>query len=60
MLPNFNMSGIVAVEHISQHYRELEIGDVIICISPSKPGRAVLKRVIGMVTLFMTELGYNI
>jgi inner membrane protease subunit 1 len=51
MLPNFEMSGIVAVEHISQHYRELDIGDVIICISPSKPGRAVLKRVIGMVHL---------
>jgi inner membrane protease subunit 1 len=43
------MSGLVAVEHISHHYRELEIGDVIICMSPAKPGRAVLKRVIGMV-----------
>lgn len=49
MLPNFSMSGLVAVEHISHHYRELEIGDVIICMSPAKPGRAVLKRVIGMV-----------
>lgn len=50
MLPNFNMSGVVAVEHISHHFRELEIGDVVICISPAKPGRSVLKRVIGMVT----------
>jgi inner membrane protease subunit 1 len=50
MLPNFSMSGLVGVEHITQHFRELQIGDVIICMSPSVPGRAVLKRVIGMVT----------
>jgi hypothetical protein len=49
MLPNFSMSGLVAVEHITQHYRDLEIGDVIICMSPAKPGRSVLKRVIGLV-----------
>lgn len=49
MLPNFNMSGLVAVEHISKYYRDLEIGDVVVCISPAKPGRAVLKRVIGLV-----------
>ncbi|KAI7889022.1 peptidase S24/S26A/S26B/S26C [Mucor mucedo] len=48
MLPNFSMSGVVAVEHVSHHFRELEIGDVVVCISPAKPGRSVLKRVIGM------------
>ncbi|KAI8882729.1 mitochondrial inner membrane protease subunit 1 [Backusella circina FSU 941] len=48
MLPNFSMSGIVGVEHISQHFREVKVGDVIICMSPSIPGRAVLKRIIGM------------
>lgn len=39
----------VAVEHISQHFRELQAGDVIVCISPAAPGRAVLKRILGMV-----------
>ncbi|KAK4514184.1 protein homooligomerization [Mucor velutinosus] len=48
MLPSFNMSGIVAVEHITHHFRDLEIGDVVICMSPAKPGRSVLKRVIGL------------
>lgn len=50
MLPSFNMSGIVAVEHITHHFRDLEIGDVVICMSPAKPGRSVLKRVIGLVS----------
>ncbi|KAI7906732.1 peptidase S24/S26A/S26B/S26C, partial [Cokeromyces recurvatus] len=48
MLPNFSMSGLVAFESISQRFRDLEIGDVVICKSPLKPGRAVLKRVIGL------------
>ncbi|KAI8637402.1 peptidase S24/S26A/S26B/S26C [Parasitella parasitica] len=48
MLPNFEMSGIVAVDHITHHFRDLEIGDVVICMSPAKPGRSVLKRVIGL------------
>ncbi|KAI8333266.1 mitochondrial inner membrane protease subunit 1 [Choanephora cucurbitarum] len=48
MLPNFDMTGLIAVEHISQHFRELEIGDVIVCMSPAKPGRVVLKRVVGL------------
>lgn len=51
MLPSFNMSGIVAVEHITHHFRDLEIGDVVICMSPAKPGRSVLKRVIGLVSV---------
>ncbi|KAI9487471.1 MAG: mitochondrial inner membrane protease subunit 1-like protein [Benjaminiella poitrasii] len=48
MLPNFNMTGLVAVERLSYYFRDLEIGDVVICKSPIKPGRAVLKRVIGL------------
>lgn len=51
MLPNFTMSGLVAVEHLSQHFRPVEIGDVIVCTSPVKPGRTVLKRVIGLVNI---------
>ncbi|KAG0177400.1 IMP1 inner mitochondrial membrane peptidase-like [Apophysomyces sp. BC1021] len=49
MLPTFNMTGdFVAVEHISKHFREFEAGDVVVCISPAAPGRAVLKRILGM------------
>ncbi|KAG2235030.1 hypothetical protein INT48_008953 [Thamnidium elegans] len=48
MLPYFNTSGIVAIEHISRHFKEYAIGDVVICTSPAKPGRNVLKRIIGM------------
>ncbi|CEJ01184.1 hypothetical protein RMCBS344292_15219 [Rhizopus microsporus] len=48
MLPYFDMEGIVGVEHITQRFRELRIGDVIVCTSPAVPGRAVLKRIIGM------------
>lgn len=50
MLPYFDMEGIVGVEHITQRFRELRIGDVIVCTSPAVPGRAVLKRIIGMVS----------
>ncbi|KAI8096789.1 mitochondrial inner membrane peptidase complex catalytic subunit [Halteromyces radiatus] len=49
MLPTFNMTGdIMLIEHISQRFKSLQTGDVIVCISPSVPGRAVLKRIIGM------------
>ncbi|GAA5795049.1 hypothetical protein HPULCUR_000400 [Helicostylum pulchrum] len=48
MLPYFNTSGIVAIEHISRHFKEYAIGDVVVCTSPMKPGRNVLKRIIGM------------
>ncbi|ORY97253.1 peptidase S24/S26A/S26B/S26C [Syncephalastrum racemosum] len=49
MLPNFNMTGdIVAVEHVSHHFRGYQMGDVVVCISPASPGRAVLKRILGM------------
>lgn len=51
MLPNFNMTGdIVAVEHITPHFRGYRMGDVVVCISPAVPGRAVLKRVLGLVS----------
>jgi signal peptidase I len=50
MLPTFNLTGdVMLVEHISKHFKSLERGDVIVCMSPSVPGRAVLKRIIGMV-----------
>ncbi|KAI8070423.1 mitochondrial inner membrane peptidase complex catalytic subunit [Gongronella butleri] len=49
MLPSFNMSGdIVLVDHISPRFKPLAPGDVIVCWSPAIPGRAVLKRIIGM------------
>ncbi|KAI9315759.1 mitochondrial inner membrane protease subunit 1 [Dichotomocladium elegans] len=49
MLPNFNMTGdIVAVEHITKHFRDYRLGDVVVCISPAVPGRAVLKRILGL------------
>ncbi|CAO3597836.1 unnamed protein product [Absidia cylindrospora] len=49
MLPTFNLTGdIVLVEHISQRFKPLRAGDVIVCMSPAVPGRAVLKRIIGM------------
>lgn len=49
MLPYFEMSGIVAVEKVSRHFKDYEIGDVLISSSPHVPGRNVLKRVIGLV-----------
>ncbi|KAI8976795.1 peptidase S24/S26A/S26B/S26C [Pilobolus umbonatus] len=48
MLPNFDMSGLVLIDHITQRFRSLDIGDVIICMSPAVPGRSVLKRIVGM------------
>lgn len=48
MLPYFEMSGIVAVEKVSRHFKDYEIGDVLISSSPHVPGRNVLKRVIGL------------
>ncbi|KAG0747111.1 hypothetical protein G6F57_007616 [Rhizopus arrhizus] len=48
MLPNFELSGIVVVDHLYKHYSELKIGDVITCTSPAVPGRVVMKRIIGM------------
>ncbi|CAO3643187.1 unnamed protein product [Cunninghamella blakesleeana] len=49
MLPTFNMTGdIVLVEHISQRFKALQPGDVIVCVSPAVPGRLVLKRILGL------------
>jgi len=49
MLPTFNMIGdIVVLEHFSPKLKRLEIGDVIVCISPTNPWRAVCKRILGM------------
>lgn len=50
MLPTFNMDGdIVAIEHLSRKFKRLSVGDVVVCISPVNPGRAVCKRILGMV-----------
>lgn len=50
MLPNFNMTGdIVAVDHITPRFKGYDLGDVVVCISPCVPGRAVLKRILGLV-----------
>lgn len=50
MLPTFNMIGdIVVLEHFSPKLKRLEIGDVVVCISPTNPWRAVCKRILGMV-----------
>ncbi|RIA91989.1 peptidase S24/S26A/S26B/S26C [Glomus cerebriforme] len=49
MLPTFNMFGdIVALEHFSPKLKRLDIGDVVVCISPTNPWRAICKRIIGM------------
>ncbi|KAL1927626.1 hypothetical protein VTP01DRAFT_3447 [Rhizomucor pusillus] len=49
MLPNFNMTGdIVAVDHITPRFKGYDLGDVVVCISPCVPGRAVLKRILGL------------
>lgn len=52
MLPNFNMTGdIVAVDHITPRFKGYDLGDVVVCISPCVPGRAVLKRILGLVSI---------
>ncbi|KAI8366719.1 mitochondrial inner membrane protease subunit 1 [Radiomyces spectabilis] len=49
MLPTFNMTGdFIAVEHLSKRFETLNPGDVIVCMSPAVPGRAVMKRILGM------------
>ncbi|KAI8918501.1 peptidase S24/S26A/S26B/S26C, partial [Powellomyces hirtus] len=49
MLPTFNIAGdFVVVEHISQRYRKLQLGDVVVCTSPLNPQRQVCKRVLGL------------
>ncbi|RHZ47835.1 hypothetical protein Glove_566g9 [Diversispora epigaea] len=49
MLPTFNVVGdFVALEHFSPRLRRLEIGDVIVCKSPTNPWRSVCKRIVGM------------
>ncbi|CAG8598674.1 10588_t:CDS:2 [Ambispora gerdemannii] len=49
MLPTFNEIGdVVAQEHISPRLGLLEIGDVVVCVSPTTPGRSVCKRILGM------------
>jgi inner membrane protease subunit 1 len=56
MLPTFNMIGdIVVLEHFSHKLKRLEIGDVVVCISPTNPWRAVCKRILGMVNLLKKE-----
>ncbi|KAL1915472.1 uncharacterized protein VTP21DRAFT_6596 [Calcarisporiella thermophila] len=49
MLPTFNMVGdVVALEHFSHRFQRLQIGDVVVAVSPTNPKVAVCKRIIGM------------
>lgn len=57
MLPTFNVVGdFVALEHFSPRFRRLEVGDVIVCKSPTNPWRSVCKRIIGMVKFVLLNL----
>ncbi|KAI7851457.1 peptidase S24/S26A/S26B/S26C [Circinella umbellata] len=60
MLPTFDISGrIVGVEHITPHFRGYRMGDVVVCISPAASGRAVLKRIFGLIkSLIITIIIY--
>ncbi|KAG2177280.1 hypothetical protein INT43_007937 [Umbelopsis isabellina] len=61
MLPTFNMDGdIVAIEHLSKKFKKLTVGDVVVCISPVNPGRAVCKRILGMVTEMYIKAGDHV
>ncbi|KAJ3044451.1 hypothetical protein HK097_001455 [Rhizophlyctis rosea] len=50
MLPTFNMWGdIVLMETISWRWRrKIDLGDVVVAISPADPSKTVLKRVLGL------------
>ncbi|KAI8821455.1 mitochondrial inner membrane peptidase complex catalytic subunit [Fimicolochytrium jonesii] len=49
MLPTFNVAGdLVVVEHVSQYFRALTLGDVVVCVSPYDPRRSICKRVLGL------------
>ncbi|KAJ3023967.1 hypothetical protein HKX48_008581 [Thoreauomyces humboldtii] len=49
MLPTFNVAGdFVVVEHVSQRFKRPELGDVVVCVSPSNPQRSICKRVLGL------------
>ncbi|RUP52395.1 peptidase S24/S26A/S26B/S26C [Jimgerdemannia flammicorona] len=49
MLPTFNMVGdLVVLEHLSPQLKRVDVGDVVVCVSPTNPGRAVCKRILGM------------
>ncbi|KAF0462333.1 mitochondrial inner membrane protease subunit 1 [Gigaspora margarita] len=49
MLPTLNMVGdFIALERITHRLKLLEIGDVVVCVTPTDPWRSVCKRIIGM------------
>ena len=50
MLPTLNVNGdVVLVERVSVLNRRIEVGDVVVAVSPTNPKDFVCKRVIGMV-----------
>lgn len=49
MLPTINLTGdVVAVERITPRRGTIEVGDVVILISPENPRKTVAKRVLGL------------
>ncbi|RKO91280.1 peptidase S24/S26A/S26B/S26C [Blyttiomyces helicus] len=49
MLPTFNSIGdFVLVEHVSWRLRRVDVGDVVVAVSPTGPGKTICKRVLGM------------
>ncbi|XP_042430619.1 mitochondrial inner membrane protease subunit 1-like [Zingiber officinale] len=49
MLPTINLTGdVVAVERITPRRGTVEVGDVVILISPENPRKTVAKRVVGL------------
>lgn len=48
MLPTFNLAGdLVLVDKVFYKYKQLELGQVYVYISPQNPNRLVVKRLIG-------------
>ena len=51
MLPTLNMWGdIILMETISWRWRrKIDLGDLVVAVSPADPSKTVLKRVLGLV-----------
>ncbi|KAJ3150273.1 hypothetical protein HDU86_006664 [Geranomyces michiganensis] len=49
MLPTFNVAhDLVFFEKLSIRWRPLQLGDVVVCVSPRNPARPICKRVLGL------------
>lgn len=49
MLPTFNVAGdILLLEHISNKFWGIKVGDVVMARSPTNPRLVVCKRVLGL------------